>query len=245
MSFLQLPEGRSLMRIRTIKPEFWSSEGVASLPLPARLTFIGLWQLADDHGCGKANPKLIKAALWPLDQNITAEQVAGWMDELEEAGLIRRYTEGGRDYYTVSSWEKHQAAAYRRGERQHPAPPSVKPARQNVQMRAGREGKGREGKGSGKEESKNPATPPISNALAEALLAPDSRAQYLHGRLVQTDERWRKVTPAALMKFGREYGADLVITALAFCYEEGATPFEPFPYLESICVRIRDERQTG
>jgi hypothetical protein len=83
------------------------------------------------------------------------------------------------------------------------------------------------------------------SVLGEALLAPDSRAQYLHGRLVQADERWRKVNPAALVKFGKEYGADLVITALSFCYEEGASPLEPYPYLQAVCERIRTERETG
>lgn len=38
------------MRIRQIKPEFWSDAGMAILPLRARLTYIGLWGVADDAG---------------------------------------------------------------------------------------------------------------------------------------------------------------------------------------------------
>ena len=38
------------MRIRSIKPAFWSDKRVAALPVSAQLTFIGLWQLADDGG---------------------------------------------------------------------------------------------------------------------------------------------------------------------------------------------------
>jgi hypothetical protein len=38
------------MRIRQIKPEFWSDTGMAVLPIRARLTYIGLWGYADDAG---------------------------------------------------------------------------------------------------------------------------------------------------------------------------------------------------
>lgn len=35
-------------RIRTIKPEYWTSEQVLDLSIPARLAFIGLWNFCDD-----------------------------------------------------------------------------------------------------------------------------------------------------------------------------------------------------
>jgi hypothetical protein len=60
-------EPRSLMRIRTIKPEFWKSEHLADLPPFARLLFIGLWNCADREGRLEDRPKRLKAELFPYD----------------------------------------------------------------------------------------------------------------------------------------------------------------------------------
>lgn len=38
------------MRIRQVKPAFWSDRAMASLPEPTRLFYIGLWGIADDGG---------------------------------------------------------------------------------------------------------------------------------------------------------------------------------------------------
>ena len=39
-----------MARIRTIKPEFWTSEQVVDCSPTARLLFIGLWNFCDDGG---------------------------------------------------------------------------------------------------------------------------------------------------------------------------------------------------
>lgn len=111
-------------RIRTIKPEFFRSRSLSRCSLPARLTFQGLWCEADDHGRGIADPRLIVAAVWPLDDDVTALEVESHLDELVKSGHIDLYHVDGERYYAVSSWEKHQSAAYRRGEALHPAPPA-------------------------------------------------------------------------------------------------------------------------
>lgn len=46
------------MRIRQVKPEFWSDAKMYGLPLEYKLVFIGLWNEADDSGWLK----------WDLDQ---------------------------------------------------------------------------------------------------------------------------------------------------------------------------------
>ncbi|GAB0505006.1 hypothetical protein KU15F69_18860 [Escherichia coli] len=55
-----------MARIRTIKPEFWTDEDMAELSEPACLLAIGLLNYADDEGYFNANPKLIKAAVFPI-----------------------------------------------------------------------------------------------------------------------------------------------------------------------------------
>lgn len=63
-----------MARIRTIKPEFWSSEQVMESRPLARLLFIGLWNFCDDGGNHPLSPRTIKALVFPGD-DITTEAV--------------------------------------------------------------------------------------------------------------------------------------------------------------------------
>ncbi|MFI5473156.1 hypothetical protein ACIA6D_23315 [Streptomyces cacaoi] len=96
-----------MARIRTIKPEFFTSLTVADLPLTARLTFVGLWTHADDAGRCVDDPRLIKAAIWPLDDR-TAADVELDLRALSESSLITRYTLKQKRYIAVTGWDEHQ-----------------------------------------------------------------------------------------------------------------------------------------
>jgi len=113
-----------MARIRSLKPGFCTSEDIASLSIPARLHYARLWSYFDDHGRCVDNPKLIKAALWPLDDDVTADVVRAYMDELVAAGLVQRYDAEGRSYAYVVKWFEHQKPN-RRLDPQHPEPPDV------------------------------------------------------------------------------------------------------------------------
>lgn len=63
------------MRIRTIKPEFWSSPDMADLPFFDRLLFIGLWSIADDWGRLQADPRYIRGELFSLDTPVDRDGV--------------------------------------------------------------------------------------------------------------------------------------------------------------------------
>ncbi|GAA2773631.1 hypothetical protein [Saccharopolyspora taberi] len=95
-------------RIRSIKPEFFTSEVVAELTLRARLTWIGLWTHCDDEGRCKDNPRLIHAALYPLDPDVTADDVAADLAELAKRQRVVRYVVDGRAYLQVTNWKEHQ-----------------------------------------------------------------------------------------------------------------------------------------
>lgn len=97
------------MRIRTIKPEFWSSPDVAALTYPARLTFIGLWNYADDEGRGVRDARLVKSAVWPLDDEMTASEIEQHLQSMEARGMLASYTVGSRHYFEIPSWFDHQA----------------------------------------------------------------------------------------------------------------------------------------
>jgi hypothetical protein len=96
------------VRIRTIKPEFFHSETVHRLPLRARLTFIGLWCYCDDAGRAKDDARLVRAAVWPLDDEITVGDVAADLDALHAAGLVVRYEVDGRACLALPSFAEHQ-----------------------------------------------------------------------------------------------------------------------------------------
>lgn len=98
-----------MARIRSIKPDFFTSLTIAELSPHARLTFIGLWTYVDDDGRGIDDARLIRAAVWPLEED--PEILATIRDDLaklREASLIRRYTVAGKPYLAVASWHEHQ-----------------------------------------------------------------------------------------------------------------------------------------
>lgn len=94
-------------RIRSIKPSFFASEDVSALPLRARLTWIGLWTHCDDRGRAKDNVKLIKAAVWPLD-DVSLRDIEEDLTTLADHGRIVRYEVAGQRYLAIANWGDHQ-----------------------------------------------------------------------------------------------------------------------------------------
>jgi hypothetical protein len=115
-----------MARIRTIKPEFFTSLTVADLTPEQRLTFIGLWTHADDEGRCVDDARLIKAAVWPLDDR-TAADVEADLRALTESSLITRYTLTRKSYIAVSGWREHQRIN-RPTKSKYPAPEQGKQA---------------------------------------------------------------------------------------------------------------------
>ena len=95
-----------MARIRTIKPEFWTSEQVMECSAMARLLFIGLWNFCDDAGNHPMSPKTIKALVFPGD-DITAFAVEGLIGELVANRLISLYEASSKQYLHVNGWH-HQ-----------------------------------------------------------------------------------------------------------------------------------------
>ncbi|MFF0448074.1 hypothetical protein ACFYT4_16975 [Streptomyces sp. NPDC004609] len=98
-----------MARIRTVKPELFESEDIASVSVTAVLTFIGLLTLSDDSGRCRDHPAIIAGRLWALRPEHTPGHVARDLEELAAAGLICRYTGcDGRGYLHIVKWERHQ-----------------------------------------------------------------------------------------------------------------------------------------
>lgn len=141
-----------MARIRTIKPEFWTSEQIVECSTSARLLFIGLWNFCDDGGVHPASIPRLKMEVLPGDA-ITFEEVGNMVTELRKAGLLIPFEHEGTAYWYVSGWH-HQKID--RPTMKHPGPLNEKNRVQisTSSRRAldelsppGREGKGRESKG--------------------------------------------------------------------------------------------------
>lgn len=74
------------MRIRTIKPEFWSHPILRRLSESTQLLAIALLNYADDEGYFWADPLLVRSALRPFDTDTAT--VSKSMNELAAAGYI-------------------------------------------------------------------------------------------------------------------------------------------------------------
>ncbi|OAK66062.1 hypothetical protein A3K87_09865 [Variovorax paradoxus] len=95
-----------MARIRTTKPEFYTSEQVMNLSIPARFAFQGLWTFCDDGGNHPASAKTLKAEVFPSD-DLTSTQVQALVDEMLEQGLLVIYAASGKQYWHVTGWH-HQ-----------------------------------------------------------------------------------------------------------------------------------------
>jgi len=98
-----------MARIRSIKPEFWTSEVVASWGVETRLTFIGLWSYVDDNGVGVANERLIASSIYPMDDPAEAlARVREALAKISAGGQIVLFEARGKRLLFVTGWDDHQ-----------------------------------------------------------------------------------------------------------------------------------------
>ncbi|MFD8635886.1 hypothetical protein [Streptomyces sp. NPDC059533] len=98
-----------MARIRTIKPEAFESEDLASVDVTAVLTFFGLLTQADDSGRFRDHPAVIAGRLWALRPEHTPAHVAHDLEQLAEVGLVCRYTGcDGKSWLHIVTWDRHQ-----------------------------------------------------------------------------------------------------------------------------------------
>ena len=109
-------------RIRTIKPEFWSSPGVARMTPLARLTFIGMWNWADDAGRGTYNPRELMGFIFPHDEEMTVAEFRALCAEIRAHVAVDFFEVAGRHYFEISSWKKHQSKHAKFDASKYPAP---------------------------------------------------------------------------------------------------------------------------
>ena len=146
-----------MARIRTIKPEFFTSEDIVSMSPLARLFYIALWCEADREGRLEWKPRTLKLRYLPGDDCDISELA----DELIGSGLIELYEVDGKVYAEIPSFKKHQIINNRESESQIPSrvehASGTRQARVKAEGKEGREGKGREYSA----EQQADSTPPV------------------------------------------------------------------------------------
>ena len=144
-----------MARIRTIKPEFFTSEDIVSLSPLARLLYIALWCEADKEGRMVWKPLTFKLRYMPGDNC----DIQALCKEILDRGLVKLYGDG---FAYIPAFSSHQHINPRESASQLPdhttqarvgtrqprvstgANLDVHSANPDVHAQVGREGKGRE-----------------------------------------------------------------------------------------------------
>ncbi len=137
-----------MARIRTIKPEFFTSEDIVSLSPLARLLYVALWCEADREGRMQWKPRTFKMRYLPADEI----DINTLCDEIVEAGLVKLYGDG---LAFIPKFGQHQHLNPRETPSSLPDPHALTTRDQRVSTRADtvdassvthrEEGKGKEG----------------------------------------------------------------------------------------------------
>lgn len=135
-----------MARIRTVKPEFFTSEDIVSLSPLARLLYIATWCEADKEGRLVWKPMTFKLRYFPADNC----EIQLLCQEIVDAGLVVLY---GNGYAYIPAFKAHQHINPRESASQLPDPDAKVTRQPRVGTRqprdsdaqGGREGKGKEG----------------------------------------------------------------------------------------------------
>jgi hypothetical protein len=106
-----------MARIRTIKPEFFTSADICSLTPLARLLYVALWCESDRAGRLEWKPQTFKLRYLPGD-NCDVDMLAS---ELVNAGLVILYEADGKHLAEIPTFDKHQVINNRESESQFPS----------------------------------------------------------------------------------------------------------------------------
>lgn len=208
-----------MARIRTIKPEFFTSEDIVSLSPLARLLYIAVWCEADKEGRLPWKPMTFKLRYFPGDNC----DIQALCKELVDAGLVKLY---GNGLACIPQFSKHQHVNPRESASVLPPPDATLDSTRHdasprvnseIDPQVGREGKGKEGNtepnGSG---GKPPMTPDeIIFGYGVPILV----------NAGSTD----KAARSFLGGLRKGHGADALVNALRDCLRE--KPLQPLEWL--------------
>lgn len=113
-----------MARIRSIKPEFWDDRKLARrTSRDARLLYIALWNMADEHGRLNGDPRWVRGQAFPYEEDLDDALLAGMLGELQDAEVVVAYEADGDPYLYLPKLAKHQRLEPGKVASKIPAPP--------------------------------------------------------------------------------------------------------------------------
>lgn len=118
---------------RLFDSSFLTSPSVARLSPACQDAMPRLILVADDFGTFDSNPRVLVGKAWPLRPDVTEDQVAGWLAEMECEGMLERWVEGGRTWGFLTGWfgphgqrrrDEYHPTDNPKGSKRHAVPPS-------------------------------------------------------------------------------------------------------------------------
>ncbi|MEN9491759.1 MAG: hypothetical protein RJA63_2208 [Pseudomonadota bacterium] len=250
-----------MARIRTIKPEFFTSEDIVSLSPLARLLYQATWCEADKEGRMVWKPKTMKLRYFPGD----ACDIYALCQELISAGLVVPYGDG---LAYIPSFGKHQHINPREAASALPKPDASARVRHAsrrdsdevntvTDAQVGREGKGREvipsdadASGDGSEDP--PPPPPLPPPPAPPAPKPAQPVDVPSAKdivfalgvplLIAASVKESNARSFLAMQ-AKAHGDEKVAEALQRCCSE--RPVEPVSWLQTTLGPIKGGRKAG
>jgi hypothetical protein len=201
-------------RIRTIKPEFFTSEDIVSLSPLARLLYVALWCEADREGRLAWKPRTFKLRYLPAD-DCSIEALCA---ELVERGLVSLYGEG---LAFIPAFADHQHINPRESASTLPEPNASATRQPRVATRQARDSDAQGGReGTGKEG--------VEDASVPDALFPGVPSEVIRDFKALRARKKAPITETAMAGIKREAAkAGLSLAAaLSMCCERGWTGFK-------------------
>lgn len=219
-----------MARIRTIKPEFFTSADIVALSPLARLLFIGLWGIADREGRMKWRPADFKLQILPGDEC----EIAPLCAELIDGGLVVLYGDG---LAYIPTFTEHQSINPRETPSRLP-PPDAPVTRAHASNPDAHEQRGREGKGRNNDPTDRADKPPAvdENPPDAAAVIFGNGLAWLKRNSAKNETECR----ALLGKWRKSLGDEGLIAALGRAQREGA--LQPVAWMEAA---IKAHKATG
>lgn len=197
-----------MARIRTIKPDFFTSEDIVGITPLARLLYIATWLEADRDGRFVWRPKTLKLRYLPGDQC----DIDGLADELVSAGLVVPYVIDGQTFAEIPTFAKHQVINNRESASTIPARVADASGTRDQRVTdatttplTGKEGKGKEGK-EGNDVGEDADASSVAGNAADHC--PHQEIIDLYHRILPTGRQVRMWTPAREAKLRSRWRED-------------------------------------
>ena len=92
------------MADRVIRDKIKRSRSLDRLSAHAEVLFYRLLTLTDGHGVFQADPVIVASSAFPLRRGLAPIDIAAWLHELQDAGIVSFYKADGEWYGVFRNW---------------------------------------------------------------------------------------------------------------------------------------------